>query len=332
MIRPLSAALLAASGIAVAPAYAQSSVSLYGLMDMSVGRFQTAGTDKVWRADSGNMTTSYLGFKGTEDLGGGMKAKFQIEHFLRLDAGAAGRFNGDAFWARNAIVGLEGNFGSTTLGRNTTPLFVSTLIFNPIGDSFGFSPSIRHWFLGAILGDTGWNNSIRYASPSFGGASFNLMANLTEGSGVSKNLGANVLYFGGPFAATLAWQDVGNGVPVPPAGFDGQSAWQLGASYDLKMVKLFGQYGRTKTKATATTETTLYQAGVSVPIGLGSVLASYGNAKAETGAVESTRKTTTIGYDYFLSKQTDVYAIFMNDKATGPKSGNTLAAGVRHRF
>lgn len=334
MFRPLSAAFAACCATALsAPALAQSSVTLYGLMDMSAGRFQPAGTEKVWRADSGNMTTSYIGFRGAEDLGGGMKAIFRIEHFLRLDNGGAGRFNGDAFWARNSFVGLEGGFGSTTLGRNTTPLFVSTLIFNPFGDSFGFSPSIRHYFLGAISGDTGWNNSIRYGSPSLGGATFSFVGNLSEGSGVGKNLGANVLYFGGPFAATVAWQNVKNGVFPVPAGFTGQTAWQLGGSYDLKVVKLFGQYGKVETKATAKVDTTLYQFGASVPAGgLGSVLASYGNAKAEVAATETTRKTFTVGYDYFLSKNTDVYAVVMNDKATGLTSGTTIAAGIRARF
>jgi predicted porin len=330
MIRPLAAAALL--GSLASGALAQSSVSIYGLMDMSAGQFQAPGAEKTWRAESGNMTTSYLGFRGTEDLGGGVKARFQIEHFLRLDAGAAGRFNGDAFWARNANVGLEGGFGSTTLGRNTTPLFVSTLIFNAFGDSFGFSPSIRHYFLGAVLGDTGWNNSIRYGSPNFSGFTFTGLANLTEGSGVSKNLGANLLYFGGPFAATVAWQKVGNGIPAVPAGFDGQTAWQLGGSYDLKVVKLFAQLGETKTDATVETKTKLYSLSASVPLGTGNVLAAYGNAKATTGTVDTTRKTLSVGYDYFLSKSTDVYAVAMNEKLTGLDAGNTFAVGIRLRF
>jgi hypothetical protein len=71
---------------------------------------------------------------------------FALNSFLRADNGAAGRFNGDAFWARDAYVGLSGAFGTSLLGRNTTPLFVSTLLFNAFGDSFAFSPSIRQLF------------------------------------------------------------------------------------------------------------------------------------------------------------------------------------------
>src|SRR6185436_14110861 len=112
--------------------------------------------------------------------------------------GAAGRFNGDAFWARDAYVGLSGAFGTTTLGRNTTPLFVSTLLFNAFGDSFGFSPSIRQMFTPALLpffGDTGWNNSLAYASNENNGWSFNLIGNLGEGAAgaAGKNIGANLL-------------------------------------------------------------------------------------------------------------------------------------------
>lgn len=329
---PCAVAALALGFSAVASA--QSNATVYGLLDMSVGQFQTSGAKKVWQAESGNMTTSYLGFKGTEDLGGGLKAKFAFEHFLRADSGSAGRFNGDAFWARSAYVGLQGEFGSTVIGRNTTPLFVSTLIFNAFGDSFGFAPSIRHYFLGAIVSDTAWNNSIAYSSPNFSGASVNLLANLGEGAAgaTGKNLGANVLYFSGPFAGTLAWQQVKNGVFPIPAGFTSQDTLQAGVSYDLGVAKLFGQLGNVKTKATATVKTSLYQFGASVPLAGGKVLASYGNAKREVGNTSSTNKTLSLGYDYNLSKNTDVYGVFMNDKITGLSSGTTLAAGIRMRF
>ncbi len=328
----LTAATLALGFSAVASA--QSNATIYGLLDMSVGQFQNAGSTKVWQAESGNMSTSYIGFKGTEDLGGGLKAKFAFEHFLRADTGGAGRFNGDAFWARSAYVGLQGEFGATVIGRNTTPLFVSTLIFNAFGDSFGFAPSIRQYFLGAIVGDTAWNNSIAYSSPNFGGASVNLLANLGEGAtdSTGKNLGANVLYFSGPFAGTLAWQQVKNGVGSIPAGFSAQDTLQAGVSYDLGAAKLFGQLGNVKTKATSTVKTSLYQFGASVPIGGGKLLASYGNAKREAGNTSATNKTLSLGYDYNLSKSTDVYGVFMNDKTTSLSSGTTLATGVRMRF
>lgn len=342
MTRSLSITAAAALALGLATgAQAQSSVSAYGLMDMSVGQFQNAGADKLWRAQSGNMTTSFFGFKGTEDMGGGLKGVFAFESFMRLDTGDAGRFGGDAFWARSAWVGLQGNFGTTKLGRNTTPLFVSTLIFNAVGDSFGFSPSIRQLFTPAtgsgmlpFFGDTGWNNSLAYSSPNFSGLSVNLLGNLGEGAGtaVGRNIGANVLYFGGPFAATLAAQQVKNSAFGTPAGWEGQDTVQVGASYDLKVVKLFGQFTLAHTNAAVDTETAIYGVGASVPVGAGKILLQYGNATAERGPVETVSKTLTVGYDYNLSKNTDVYAILMNDKVAALKAGNTVAAGVRLRF
>jgi predicted porin len=342
MIRslPLAAALALGSGLA-STAQAQSAVSLYGLVDMSFGQFQAAGAQKVWKADSGNMTTSFIGFKGTEDLGGGLKARFQIESFMRADTGAAGRFDTDVFWARNAFVGLQGEFGATSLGRNTTPLFVSTLIFNAIGDSFGFSPSIRQVFtpstgLGMLpfFGDTGWRNSIAYNSPNYSGVSFNLIANVGEGAAGStgKNLGGNVLIFKGPFAGTVAFQQVKNGAFGTPAGWKSQDTLQLGGSFDLGMAKLFAQYTTVKTKATANTDTKIYGFGAAIPVGAGKIIAQYGNSKADLGATERTHKVLTAGYDYNLSKNTDIYAIVMNDKVTAATTGNTLAAGIRLRY
>lgn len=332
-------ALLCAALALAAPlaAKAQSAVGLYGLIDMSVGEFQTAGTNKLKRADSGNMTTSFIGFQGKEDLGDGLGAIWKLEGFLRVDTGAQGRFDGDTFFSRNAYVGLQGKFGTVTLGRNTTPLFVSTLIFNAFGDSFGFSPSIRQLFIPTaglpFFGDTGWNNSAFYGSPNWGGLSFTLLGNGSEGVGGSgANVGANVLYFAGPFAATAAYQKVKNSAFGSPAGFMSQDTWQLGTSYDLSVAKLFAQYSRVKTDATTDTETRLYSVGVSVPLGQGKALLQYGHADADVAVKKVTNKTLSVGYDYNLSKNTDLYGVYMSDKQTNLADGNTYAAGIRLRF
>jgi predicted porin len=336
----LAAAALCLSSV---PVHAQS-VSLYGLIDVSAGQFQDAGTAKVSRVESGKKTTSYFGFSGKEPLSSTLKAKFAIEGFLLADTGASGRFGGDAFWARAAWVGLEGDFGSTVLGRTTNQYFVSTLIFNAFGDSFGFSPSIRQVLVpkGAMLpflGDTGWSNSLLYSSPVSGGLSFNLQGALGEGSAsaVGKSLGGNVLYFGGPLSATVAYQRVKHGLSgftpaIVSTGFQYQDAATIGAAYDFKVAKLFAQYNLVKTEAATDTETNYFGLGVSVPVGPGKVLAQYGQATAEfpTGDVEN--KTLTLGYDYALSKATDVYAVYLHDKLTGASNGNTVALGLRVKF
>ena len=345
--RPLKSIALAAATLCLsATAFAQSSVNLYGLVDMSAGQFQDAGANKIWMAQSGNMATSFVGFKGTEDLGGGLKAKFSIETFLRADTGAAGRFGVDAFWARAAWVGLSGAFGTTTLGRTTNQFFVSTLVFNAFTDSFGYSPSIRqvltpssvHSQMLAWLGDTGWSNSILYQSPNMGGLSINLQGALGEGTQKGRNAGANALYFNGPFAATVAYQRVQQGILGAPTiqslGFDNQTSAQVGASWDFKVVKLMGQFSRVTTQATTETKSNIYGIGATAPIGAGKLMAQYGNAKnyAAGTRAEVISKTVTVGYDYYLSKRTDIYALVMNDKLTGLSNGNTLALGLKHNF
>ena len=340
MIRSLKTLALAAASLFVFSTAARAqNVTLYGLFDMSAGVFQEPGSPRVWRAESGKMSTSFIGFKATEDLGGGLKAKFAINHFIRLDSGSAGRFNGDAFWARDAYVGLSGAFGTTVYGRNTTPLFVSTLLFNAFGDSFGFSPSIRHLFAPAagmlpFFGDTGWNNSMAYASAENGNATFTLLGNLGEAApgALGKNLSANVLYFNGPLGATAVWQQVKNSAIGTPPGWQDQITMQLGVSYAFSAVKLFGQYTQVKTRATDKTKTTLYSFGGSMALGAGKLLAQYGEARAAFSGIDTNNKTLSVGYDYAVSKNTDLYAVYMTDKVSGLSKGNTLAAGARLRF
>ena len=318
---------------------AQSSVQAYGLIDVSAGQFQDAGGTKDKSVASGKMSTSYFGFKGTEDLGSGLKANFAIESFLRADSGSAGRFNGDAFWARNAYVGLAGNFGSLNLGRNTTSLFVSTLIFNAFGDSFGYSPSIRHYFTsGTVTGDTGWNQSLSYTTPNMGGLTGQLQVTGNDGTSTGRKVGGNVLYFSGAFAGKIFLCDAENGNIIKT--FEGHSGWvkagtangtttsQVGASYDLGAAKLYGQYGKVKNDTTGMGYK-LAELGVAVPVGAGKLLAEVGQLKPATGAK---RTTITAGYDYTLSKRTDVYAVAMSDKKTGVNTGSTYAVGVRHKF
>ncbi len=341
-----ASALAAAGLLAAAGAQAQSSVQLYGLVDLSVGQFQTAGSAKLKRLDSGNMSTSYFGFKGTEDLGGGLKAGFTLDSFLLADVGGAGRVPGvDAFWARNANVSLSGNFGMLRLGRMGPPMFVSSLLFNSYGDSFGYSPTIRQYYSSPhgtpLVGDSGWNNGIGYTTPRLGGLTANVLVAAGEGSATAKgpNIGANLLYFAGPLAFTVAWQKVeaqgtlGRPISAFP-GFSSQSAMQFGASYDLKVAKLFVQYGSIDTKATRKVETKTLNLSASVPMGSGALLAAYGSSETTTAGIAGKPESEmlTLGYDYRLSKRTDVYALYMSDKYTGKSSGTTLAVGVRHTF
>ena len=306
-------------------AQAQSSVSLYGLVDLSVGRTKAPGGVATKGVNSGNMTTSFIGFRGSEDLGGGLSAVLAIESFMRSDTGSAGRFDGDPFWARTASVGLASAYGSLNLGRITTSLFVNTLVFNAFGDSFGHSPAIRHTFTsGTVTGDTGWSDSVKYASPSFGGLSFTLHAAANdEGAGSGRNKGASAMYFSGALGLGAAWQAVEKGATV-----DDTTAWQIGGSYDFKAVKLFAQHGSVDNDSTGNGYG-ITGLGAAVPIGAGKALLQWGRISPDTGA---DRKTFSLGYDHFLSERTDLYAVYMDDRIDGLPSGGNDGVGIRHRF
>lgn len=317
----LSALLACMAG----PALAQSSVTAFGLIDMSIGTGKVAGTNASLKtADSGKMTTSHFGFRGMEDLGGGLAATFQLESFLRADAGMSGRSNTDNFWARNANVGLTSKeWGSIKVGRNTTTLFVASLNFNAFGDSFGYSPTIRHIFTsGTVTGDSGWSDSVLYTTPNYSGFTASAFVAAGEGSG-GRNVAASGTYVNGPLAGALVYQKV-----QKDAAVDDTSVWMANGSYDLGAVKLFGQYAKAE-NLTRRVDYKIVEVGASVPIGAGKLLAQYGEISPSAGAG---RKTWTVGYDYWLSKRTDVYLVGMSDKIAGLAGGNSVSLGMRHRF
>ena len=359
--------IAACAGLAcISAVHAQSSVSLTGLVDLYAASAKTPGTDgRTNLLGSGGMTTSWFGFTGTEDLGGGLKANFKLTSFQRLDTGTPGRFNGDGFFTRDANVGLSGGFGAVTLGRGLAPNFLPTILFNPFGDSFNFSPLVLHKNVGIFSGpgyasstpsDTGWSNEIIYTTPTYGGLTVNLHYQFGEQNSNTnndnrKNLGINAIYMNGPFGLTGYYEhdqvnnfngNTGANAPltlitttvgtanVPTTKKD----WLLGGSYDAGVVKGFLTYGQTKTDST-NVEYKTTQVGDSAPIGAGKLLASVAHTNIDGVAATATNKrtTATVGYDYFLSKRTDVYANLMYDRLNSntPK-GNTVAVGIRHRF
>ena len=318
----------AVMALAAGEAAAQSSVTAFGLLDVSAGTSKAPGANaSVKGVDSGKMTTSYIGFKGNEDLGGGLSALFQLESFLRADAGLNGRFTGDNFWARNALVGLSSKeLGTVKIGRNTTTLFVSALNFNAFGDSFGYSPTIRHIFSSnTVTGDSGWSDSVLYTTPSFGGFTASAFVAAGEGSG-GRNVAASGTYVAGPLGASLVYQKVRKDNGATPV--DDTTTWMGSGSYDFGVVKLFAQYAKA-TNDTKHIDYKISELGASVPIGQGKLLVQYGQIRQSVGAG---RKTWSFGYDYWLSKRTDMYLVGMSDRIDGLSAGNSLSVGMRHRF
>lgn len=332
MSLPRSSRLAVAAALAFVgvSAHAQSSVSLYGLVDMSVGRTQAPGGKAVNAADSGKMTTSYWGMGGKEDLGGGVSAVFKLESFVRVTTGATGRFDGDPLFSRSASVGLSSNsLGTVTFGRNTTALFVSTLMFNALGDSFGYSPSIRHYFTsGTTTGDTGWSDSVVYASPSIGGFRFGASAafKTTDAATDGRNVGVNLGYSAGPLSAALVYQDVKK--DGASSAIDNTRTVQAGAAYDLGVAKLYTQLGTVDNKS-KDTGYDIVGFGARVPVGKGAVVAQLGRLSPDAGA---DRTTFSTGYLHNLSKRTELYGVLMSDKLDGVGTGKNFSVGIRHRF
>lgn len=342
-------ALVCASPILFGTAHAQSSVSLYGTVDAAIGSMKASGgPPSTAVVDSSAMTTSYWGIKGIEELGGGLAAEFTLESFFQTDNGKLGRFTGDPMFARNAFVGLRSDqFGTIKLGRNTTPWFVSMLLFNPLADSATLSPMFLHTyttppgspFAYSVAGDTAWDNSILYQSPGFGGLRFNAIYSTGESVGHQgkQNYGANVTYFSGPFAATAAVQRVAVNAPeFTGTGEKYQMAYLAGLSYDFSVVKVFGQYAQTTNNYSAFSNQRdrTVQAGVSAPVGPGSLLVSWARTNQSSNEIISSahRDTASVVYDYFFSKRTDMYAAYRYDKVSSLGTGNSFLLGLRHKF
>ncbi|MBG6075270.1 porin [Polaromonas sp. CG_9.11] len=338
-IMALGAALLCTAG-----AHAQTAVQFTGIVDAYAGSLKMAGdASRQSVVNSGGLTTSWFGLKGSEDLGSGLKANFALTAFLRADTGAQGRFANDPLFSRDANVSLSGDFGTVLVGRWMAPNFLPSVVGNPLGDSFTFSPLILHMNVPLFNGtgwaattpsDTGWSNQIAYTTPKFGGLQANFQYQFGElpGDNGKKNVGANFFYFGGPLTLTGFYErdQISNpGIPYAYLGTT-KKDWMLLGAYDFGVVKPFASYGRSRAD-NSTNEAKTMQLGASIPAGpTGKVLVDMVNTKLSQTGVK--RTTATLGYDYNLSKRTDAYAILMNDRITNKSTGNSVGVGIRHRF
>lgn len=338
-----AAALMALAGVA------QADVKLYGMIDMSAGSFAgahaTGAAARTTQVAGGSMQTSFLGFGGSEDLGGGLKAEFALETFLTGDTGATVANNAGNFWGRASNVALSGGFGKVALGQYDNPLFTSGYTYNPFGSSMTFSPTMRHFnyigqtttnLTGAGVGfDTGWVNSVTYESPVMSGFQGIAQVAAKEKTGTNEKNSSSVAvsYNAGPLSAMLTY--VKGGLSTSTTAYTAnEKVWNLGASYDFIVVKAFGQYTDINESTPNAGKDKIYQLGVSVPVtDKAAVLASFGQLKNKTNAGVSTKnEVLSLGYDYTLSKRTDVYGVFMNERQSTLTSGQSFAVGIKHNF
>lgn len=328
--------------------WAQSNVTFYGLADVFVGVVKNPGGHAAVVQQGGGMSTSFWGLSGTEDLGGGNSAFFVLESYFQPQNGTYGRYAGDSFFSRNAFVGLSTDYGKLRAGRITTPLYLATIQFNPLFNSYTFSPMIFQTFKGlgtqGVVGDSAWNNAVSYTSPSFAGFNVGVLYALgnTAGENGAKKWSANANFAQGAFAAAAVYQyvnfsavpgDLASALATVP-GLRSQSTAQLNVSYDLQVVKIFAQYMNIQNRAQGGNfHSNTGQVGVSVPIDVGALMASYAYTRSSGSPADGEHRSTgALGYDYPFSKRTDLYTAIKLDHFSRQATGVAYGAGMRTRF
>ena len=338
---------LAALGAMAGVAHAQSSVTLYGVADVFLGQTSskttTAGVEVKQPSqtviDSGGLNGSRWGLRGSEDLGGGLKAVFQLESGFDISTGANTQ---GALFGRQAFVGLGGGFGTVSLGRQYTAYDTLRGATNNVFDST-FAATGGAWANGVADYSNRVNNSISYASPSFGGFSGQVVASVGEnkltGLSATKNHSLHLKYANGPLLVGFAHQTENNrnaAVVGPPAVAANNSADRkynmVAASYDFGVAALQTGFNVAKQGSRDDKE---FQLGVSVPFGAASIAVGAARSKSELGGVSTTGTGFGAAAVYNLSKRTSVYAGLNANKAEAgtTKTQTSLAAvGVRHLF
>jgi predicted porin len=323
------AVLAASSGAAMA----QSSVTLFGIVDASVGRVSGSGAGNRVGLNSGGYNTSRIGFRGTEDLGGGLAASFWLEGQILADTGSQGTGDtGGALFGRRSTVSLSGAFGEARLGRDFSASFANQLAFDPFAAT-GFGSANLENGLGR-RGLSGVNtasdatssstsrvsNQISYFLPNtLGGFYGQLQYGFGETISTANNdrygdtYGARLGYANGPLNVGGAYQlrrgSAGNGTTALTSASRDYEVGNIGATYDFGIVKPFAQVNVERSEAVAgapRVRLNSYLLGASAPLGAGELRASAIRYDLKNSNADANK--FVIGYNYNLSKRTAVYA------------------------
>lgn len=310
----IALAAVAATGAA----FAQSSVTLYGVADVAVGKTNQAGlglaSDKFQAIASNTLNngTSRYGFRGVEDLGGGMKAGFNFEAGISLADGSANKSGGQAF-SRAANMSLMGGFGEIRAGRSLTPSFYSVASWELTGTANYSVVANQFNFAGAGPRDSAL---VMYRSPSFGGLTVDF-GTLLKGNSATGDVSKNdlaVTYAAGPLTASLAYNKT-TGTAKNLA---------IGAKYNLGT---FAVAGSIQDPAGDKKGFTI---GASAPMGPVTLTVDV----ARDNGTNATKNTDfLLEAKYALSKRTFAYGVYMKDGGiAGAKATNGYAVGLRHNF
>lgn len=314
-----SIALAAATVATVASA--QSSVTIYGLLDAGVVSESNGNpVGNSLRLDSGNQNGSRLGFKGTEDLGGGLSANFVLETGLLLDTG--GFDQGNLAFGRQAYVGLNAGWGSMRLGRQKTVSYDVLEALDPF--KIGLAGDASRMF---SLSGKRVNNSVAYLTPNLSGFNGELLYGFGEVVGntqASRQWGLAGTYSNGPLYLGLSYTNQNDATAS-----DAAKVTLMGGTYDFNVAKLHMAYAINK--GTGTLDTRDFMIGATIPFDQSNVLISY-IRKNDKFLDNANANEIALGYTYALSKRTNVYTSYSRISNDANAKYNAAVAGANDRL
>lgn len=338
-------------------ASAQTAVNLYGIVDAGLVRESGGVAGTVNKLSSGIGSVSRLGFRGTEELGNGLSALYQLELGTKIDTGEIDSAN--TLFNRQAYVGLKSNsLGALTLGRQYTPYYIT---LSTVADPFatGYAGNIKNLFPTAG-NNTRASNTVLYTSPTVQGFSTELAWSLGEqaqDSAAGRQLGAAIGYAQGPLVVRLAYNNRNTDTATVNAGISSNTV--LAANYNFGPVKGFAAYGRDKGPSsaplpntsnpyggvppTASTDSADMLVGLTASAGTGTVIASF-IVKDDRTSFDQDARQFGLAYTHPLSKRTNIYVAWArihNEHGACYTVGNNGEAGsgdqaynigLRHSF
>lgn len=315
-------AILAAAGVASA----QSSVTLFGVVDATYAHGSTSGGSSRTQITNSGYNSSRLGFRGTEDLGGGMSASFWLEAGINNDNGMGGSNNttnqaagavangGGLNFNRRSTVSLASGLGELRLGRDYTPQFWNQTVFDPFGTNGVGTSQTLNSSLGGVTAVRA-SNSVGYFLPGnlggfYGQAQVYLGENLKNGATTEKDGNGTAIrlgYANGPINAALATSNTKFAATATTGKI---KSTNLGGSYDFGVAQAMALVTRDKVESTPTTQTGKGAlVGALVPMGAGQIRVAYSTYKTDaTGTPKS--KKWALGYVHNLSKRTALYTTY----------------------
>jgi predicted porin len=316
--------LAALAALATTSAYAQSSVTVYGRLNASVER-QKGDGDSLWALQN---SASRIGFKGSEDLGGGLTAGFQIEHGFNVDSGTQSQ---TAFWARQSEVNLGSKtLGTLRLGTMTSEAYYATADYVSLHNhDTGTSADALYAYVGRNT------NKVAYRSPTIAGFTADAAVSLNEAQAAgerSHDLALN--YSAGPLHIGAGYEKFGHSNQFAVSALYEMGAFTFGG-YLQRDKNGFSTPSNTNPAPADIGSRTTWRLSGMYAVGAGEIHANIGRAGDYSKLATTDATQWTVAYNHNLSKRTKVYTFYTKIRDDGGVYGgdfSSLALGLRHNF